>query len=125
MISSFIKLFGINICTSYCFYKIINYKNVNFAKTFFILCINIILSIIATFWKTLVSPFFFFIITYILFNLILSFLTQNKFGYSLIVIILSISIIYIIYTISSFFYAFIELLCDFRINNIFTSFCQI
>ena len=116
-IESFIKLLEINLCIGYCFMKIINYKPINYVKFIQITSFSILLSIINCIFIDYISPAIMPIIIYIVYNMLLNIITHCNFRYSLIVIILSISISCIIHTISSTILAIIESVLHLHIYN--------
>ena len=98
-INSFVKLLGMNLCIVYCFFKILNYKDINDFKKISIILITILMSTTGCVLKNQLHPLLITIIVYLIENLILSFLLNIRYGYSLFVLVISISIDYIIYTL--------------------------
>lgn len=101
-IEPFIKLLGINLCITYSFFKIIDYKSINNYWKFLLISFNIFLSIIGVCLNTFISSSFTTIILYIIYNSFLSIFTRKNFGYTLIITILSLSISYMSYTVMTF-----------------------
>lgn len=100
-IDTFIKSFGTILCTGYCFSRIINYKDLDIFNRITILFLCIVLTIIECTLKYYISISLSTIIISFIYNIILCIFTRNKLGHSLIVTILSISISYVAFSIST------------------------
>lgn len=116
-IESFIRSFGINLCIGYCFIKIIDHTSMNTLKKVVIVLISILLSIINNYLKIYLSPIFTFLFIYLIYNLFFCILIKCNYGYSLIIIILSISVSCIIHFSSSTIISALETLLNLTINT--------
>ena len=92
----FIKIFVVNIYVYYFYYKIINLRKYNFIEKIIIYISNYFITAIGTYIKFYMNAFFSMIIINLLNGILLGILKKNKFGYSLIMSIIS-------YTICSLF----------------------
>ncbi len=96
----FIKMYIINISVYYCITKIININNISIMNRVIILMINFIWALVYTLFKSIVNPFFPFIILVLVYTVILSKLTSNSFGYSLLVVVMSYALSLLCHTIA-------------------------
>lgn len=95
-----LKIFFISICTYYTFFKVLNSKNyVNF-KIPIVLFITSFISIICGIIKTTYGSFSVIICLIVLLSILYATITKNKFGYTLLITIISLSINYVIFFIS-------------------------
>lgn len=122
LFESFIKLLGINLCITYSFIKIMNYQPINPLTPILLIVVTIFSSIINIIFKEFINSIFVYITIYLLYNLLLSILTKNKFAFSLIATIISVSITYILCTITAAFTSIIETLLQISNNSIFIIF---
>lgn len=116
-IESFIKVFGLNLCIGYCFVKIIDYTSFKVIRKIVIVSASILLALIGVFLSNILSSTFTSLLIYILYNFIFCILTKYKFGYALIVTILSISISCIIHVISSTIISIFDILFQIHLNT--------
>ena len=102
LIDLLLKAFSINLCTTYSYIKMNNFK----IKEYIVVPLTIILSIMIAFIELILKQYLTkvgaTIISYFIYNVLLSLILKNKFGYSLISVLLSLSISFITYSISSF-----------------------
>lgn len=99
-IAIYLKLFGIYLCTGLIFFKIINYDNSKNFKNYTLIILSLILSLINTISTFYVSRILSYSIISLIYIIILSKYTKYKFGFSLIVMIISIALSVIIFAIS-------------------------
>lgn len=91
-----------NLCIGFLFLKIINFKKCSKKNILFIIITSIVLSLVEFILKKYLVNIFSTTIIYFVYNIILSKITKNKFGYSLLITILSVSIAYVLFSISIF-----------------------
>lgn len=118
-IEYFIKLLGLNLCFSYCLYKIINFTNLNNYKKILTIFLCIMLSLITIFFRNYFPTIFTFIIVYLLFALFYSKITKYNYGYSLLATIFSVSITCILHGISSIILSAFESIFHIILNTTF------
>lgn len=100
LIVDYIKLLIINLCVYYCFEKMLNVKQ-NRLKNYAILTvINSILLVPYLYMKNIMNSLLPFMFMFFIYTLILSKITKYKFGYSLIITIISYALLLICHTIS-------------------------
>lgn len=91
-----------NLCIGFLFLKIINFKKCSKKNILLIIITSIVLSLVEFILKKYLVNIFSTTIIYFVYNIILSKITKNKFGYSLLITILSVSIAYVFFSISIF-----------------------
>lgn len=96
----YIKLFIINMCVYYCFEKLLNIRENRLRNNIILVAINLVLLFIYIKIKSTVSSLLPFAILCFIYAIILSKLTKNKLGYSLIITIIAYAIMFVINTIS-------------------------
>lgn len=103
ILDAFIKFIGINFCVHYSFFKILNQKIQGKTSNFFILFFCILLSIIECINSNTIYTPLKIISIYTLYSFVLNKISKNRLGISLISLIISLSLSYILYATSSFF----------------------
>lgn len=96
----YIKLFVINMCVYYCFEKILNIKEKRLRNNLILIPVNIILLFGYIYVKITVGTFLPFMVLCFVYAIIVSKLTNNKIGHSLIIIMMSYAIMFVCNTIS-------------------------
>ncbi len=96
----FLRMFISNMCVYYCFEKILNLKENRLRNNIILFCINIILIFVYVHAKLMFESFLPFIALWIIYAIILSKLTKNKLGYSMIVTLIAYAISFIFHTLS-------------------------
>lgn len=102
LIIEIVKMFFINLCISYISCKMINYKINNLLKKFLIIFSALSFSFIYSILINFSSPINFLLILYLLYSIIVGYVTENEFNRSIVIVAIAISITYIIYIISVF-----------------------
>lgn len=101
-----IKIFFINICTLYTSLKLINFNNINAIIIIKSIIFSFIISIIESFIKYRIDSFMSMLFTILLLSYLLSYIVKNKFGHSISVISISLSLNFILFfvaTVTSYF----------------------
>ena len=118
LIDTFLKFLGLNLCISYTYFKITNYKNIKQNNKLILLLFNLCLSILYCFLKFHFSNILSTAISYLLYNYALKSLTNNKYHYSLLLMTISVSISYIAFMIAILLnYTFYELFKLYNYDN--------
>ena len=115
VLNDFIKIFIISLYTQITSFKILNIKNISKVKIIISIITIFLFGIIYVFIKDYFNVTIGIMIIDILLSILFSINTKNKFGYSMLIITLSISINYILYTVSVSICFFISLILE--INN--------
>ncbi len=100
---SLIKLVGLYFCIGYAYFKILNAKNEHL--TLIVTFLSILFSLINLVLQAFSYSFLVVIINCLIYNLFLSHISKSSYGVSLLIITVSISISYIMFSISSGFIA--------------------
>ena len=95
-----VKMFFINLCVSYIFIRIINYKENNAYKNAIIVVVCMCLAIIYSYFTRYINPIIFSPMLYFCQTIALSYITKNKLGFSVIATTISFVISYVLYIIS-------------------------
>ena len=101
IINTFLKLLSINICLCLTYFKISNSFNTSKYKNLFIISSCILLSALGSYLRIYLSNQFVSLVIYFLLNWLLSKYAKIKFGFSIIITIISLSITYIAFFIST------------------------
>lgn len=111
-IDYFIKFIGLNTSMIYSFFKILNYTTIKNKNKVIIMFFNIILCVLQVILLNILpSPISRLFIIYSLYCMLLSYMTKNKLGYSIVITSISFSISYIIMMIVSFLLLCITMFC--------------
>lgn len=99
-IIDYIKLFVSNMCIYYCFEKISNNNKNHLKNNIFLAVINLIILFIYVPINNNVNSFLPFLSLYFIYAIIISKLTKNKLGYTMIITIVSYAIVAVLHTTS-------------------------
>ena len=94
----YIRMFIINMCVYYSFEKILNIKENRIRNNIVLAIVNIILLLLYVPIKTAMKSFLPFIVLCVIYASIISKLTRNKIGHTMIIIIISYAIVFIFHT---------------------------
>ena len=100
MILLYIRLFTINMCVYYCFEKILNINKYRFRNNIILVATNLVLLFVYVKFRYSVNTFWPFVFLAFTYGVIISKLTKNKIGYSLIITIVAYAISFICHMIS-------------------------
>lgn len=116
-IDAFIKYLGINICMYFSYFKILNNNNSKIFKLLFIIISSMILSCFESIYPNSIYTPLKIVSIYTVYGFVLSIFHKNKIGITLITLIISLSIGYIGYSISSFIVYLIATTLYINFNN--------
>lgn len=100
IVNNVIKMTFVNICTYLIFIKLINYKHNNIKKTAIILAFSLAEEIISIILVQYIGKTINMAIMYLIHSIVIARVTDNKIKYSIIVVLIALTITYLIYLIS-------------------------
>lgn len=100
MILLYIRLFVVNMCVYYCFEKILNISKCRLRNNIILVVINLVLLFVYVSFRYSVNTFWPFVFLAFVYGVIISKITNNKLGYSLIITMVAYAISFVCHMLS-------------------------